>query len=238
MKDQLISNNSNDKNDGLMKEIKKMSKIKYLNLLISIIRFLMILSLTFLILYFPSTFRVTLFTKIIGLTNVLILPLITSFFFVVVISGTYDRDFWVKKNPTKINFFNCFFCWCIMSKNVGFLKKLTLIFCVNDFIWSFILSYYLIKDFAIPNNSKFFPFSWKRIIYRIILNWTDSILLLLQFYCFCYYGYFLNRLEIYIEYYKRLIIKKRDEEASFVRNILPYDINEYVSSSGEELQNV
>ena len=49
---------------------------------------------------------------------------------------------------------------------------------------------------------------------------------------------FLNRLEIYIEYYKRLIIKKRDEEANFVRNILPYDINEYISSSGEELQNV
>ena len=238
MKDQLIPNKSNGKNDDLMKEIKKMSLLKYLNLLFSIIRFFMIFPLTFLILYFPSTFKVTLFTQIIGLTNVLILPLITSFLFVVVISGTKDRDFWVKKNSVKLNFYNCFFCSCIMSKNVNFLQKLTFIFCANDFIWSFILSYYLIKDFAIPNNSKYFPFSWKRIIYRIILNWIDSILLFLQFYCFRYYGYFLNRLEIYIEYYKRLIIKKRDEEAGFVRNILPYDINEYISSSGEELQNV
>lgn len=238
MKEQLISNNSNDKNDNLMKEIKKMSIVKYLNLLISIIRFLMIFPLTFLILYFPSAFRVTFFTKIIGLTNVLFSPLITTFLFVVVISGTIDRDFWTKKNSIKLNFYNCFFCWCIMSKNVSFLKKLTFIFCINEFIWSSILSYYLIKDFAIPNNSKYFPFSWKRIIYRIVLNWSDSILFFAQFYFFCYYGYFLNRLEIYIEYYKRLIIKKRDEEANFVRNILPYDINEYISSSGEELQNV
>ena len=207
MKEKLVSNNSNDKNDKLMKEIKRMSLLKYLNILISIIRFLMIFSLVFLILYFPSTFRLTLFTKIIGITNVLILPLITAFLFIVVITGTMDRDFWVKKNPVKISCFNCFFCSCIMSKNVRFLKKLTFIFCFNDFIWSFILSYYLIKDFAIPNNSKYFPFSWKRIIYRIILNWVDSILLLLQFHCFCYYDFFLNRLELYIEYYKRLITR-------------------------------
>ena len=238
MNDKLIPNNIKDQEEILNKEIKKMFFIKYLNLFISISRFLLLVFLISLMLYFPNTFMPKLFTAIIGIFVILILPLITIYLFIILITGTIQRDFWIKKKPIKFSCYNCFFCCCIMSKNVTFLKRLTLLCSIFDFAWSFILLHYYLKDLRIPNNERFFPFSWKGIFRRIFLNYIDSILLSIQFYCFYYSEYFLNKVEIYIEYYKRLIIKKKNKEADFVRNILPYDIDYYKSSEESELQNV
>ena len=62
--------------------------------------------------------------------------------------------------------------------------------------------------------------------------------LLFQSYFFYYYEYFLKRGEIYIEFYKRLIIKNRNKEASFVRNELPANIDNFLIYSGTEMNNV
>ena len=60
------------------------------------------------------------------------------------------------------------------------------------------------------------------------------------FYFFYYSEYFLKRVEKYLEYYKRLLIKNRNKEAEFVRNTLPENIEDYTSTNEkeEELQNV
>ena len=125
-----------------------------------------------------------------------------------------------------------------MSKNVNFLRKLIFVSTFFDFYFLFILIYYYIKDSYVPNNKIYFPLSGEKVLVRIILRAIDSLLLLSQFYCFYYYNYFLNRIERYIEFYKRLIIKNRNKEADFIRNTLPYDIESYISSNGTELRNI
>ena len=238
MNDKLIPNISYDNEEHLMKEVKKMSYIKYLNIIISFIRFILMFYLISLLLYFPKAFQLNLFTVIVFLFIMLILPLITIFLFIAIITGTIQRDFWIKKNSFKCNIYSCLCCCCIMSKNVIFLKRIIYISTFFDFCFLFILLYYYIKDSYVPNNKIFFPFSDERVLERIILRSIDSLLLLSQYYCFYYYNYFLDRIEKYIELYKRLIIKNRNKEADFIRYILPYDIESYASSNGTELRNI
>ena len=111
---------------------------------------------------------------------------------------------------------------------------------VIKLLWSLTLLYYFIKDSFYKNNSKFFPYIYERVLCRIILYFVDSFLLFGLFYFFHYFEYFLNRVEKYLEFYKRLIIKNRNKEAEFVRNTLPYNIEAYISNNGngEELQNI
>ena len=238
MNDKLIPNISNENEEHLMKEVKKMSYIKYSNILISFTRFILMFFFISLLLYFPKAYQANFINALVLLFIILILPLITIFLLIVVITGTIQRDFWIKKNAFKCNFYSCLCCCCIMSKNVNILKKITLISFLFDFYFFFTLLYYYIKDSHVPNNKLFFPFSDERVLERIILRSIDSLLLLSHFYCFYYYNYFLNRIEKYIEFYKRLIIKNRNKEADFIRNALPYDIESYVSSNETELRNI
>ena len=232
MSEKLIINNENGP-EILMKEIKKMSFIRYSNFLISSIRFILMFFLLFLIGYFPASFRPTIFNMILMLYIILIQSFIVIYFLIVIISGTLQKDFWLRKNDLKCGVYTCICCCCIMSKNIIFLKILSIISTIIGFFWSFFLLHYLIKDFSIPNNGIFFPFSQERTIKKIILYFIDSFLLLGHSYFFHYYQYFLKRREIYIEFYKRLIIKNRNKEAEFVRNELPEN-NE--DSNGTEMQ--
>ena len=238
MNDKLIPNISYENEEHLINEVRKMSYVKYSNFLISFTRFILMFFLIPLLLYFPKAFEPHLINVLVFLFIMLIMPLITIFLFIVIITGTIQRDFWIKKNSFKCNFYSCLCCCCIMSKNVNFLKRITFISTFFDFYFLFILLYYYIKDSYVPNNKLFFPFSDERVLERIILRSIDSLLLLSQFYCFYYYNYFLNRIEKYIEFYKRLIIKNKNKEADFIRNTLPYDIESYVSSNGIELRNI
>ena len=238
MNDKLLINNKDDEQDILMKEIKKMSYIKYLNLAISIIRFISMFYFIILSAYLPATFRFNLLTIIFTLLIILILPLTTIYFLAVIITGTINRDFWIQKKPTQNYLYACFCCCCIISKNVSWLKILSIYWAIIEFCWSFIIFYYLIKDFSGPNNAQFFPFSYKRIIKKTILHFFDSFLLFGQSYFFYYIQYFLSRIEKYLEYYKRLIIKNRNKDAEFVRNILPAEIHNYLDNQGKELENV
>ena len=237
MSEKLIINNENGQ-EILMKEIKKMSFIRYSNFLISIIRFIIMFFLLFLIGYFPASFRPTIFNMILMLYIILIQSFIVIYFLIVIISGTLQKDFWLRKNDLNCGVYTCICCCCIMSKNIIFLKILSIISTIIGFFWSFFLLYYLIKDFSIPNNGIFFPFLQERTIKKIILYFIDSFLLLIQSYFFYYTEYFLSRIDKYLEYYKRLIIKNKNEEANLIRKTLPTDIDNYVSSNETELQNV
>ena len=243
MSEHLIINNDNDNDndndqDILMKEIKKMSFIRYLNLLNSICRFFLMIFLILLIAYFPASFRPTIFTIILMLYIMLIQSLLTIYFLIIIISGTIKKDFWIRKKSFKCGVYTCICCCCIMSKNIFYLRIISIISTIISFFWSLFLLYYFIKDFSIPNNGIFFPLLQERTIKRIIFNFIDSFLLLIQSYYFHYNQYFLSRIDKYLEYYKRLIIKNKNEEANLIRKTLPTDIDNYVSSNETELQNV
>ena len=238
MHDKLIINNNDDEHDNIMKEIKKMSYIKNLNLSFSIIRFILMFYFIFLLPYMPASLSINLFTLILAFLVILILPLITIFLLGIIISGNINRDFWFKKNPNDNCCSTYFCCCCLMSKNVTWLKVLSIYWGIIELCWSFINLYFSIKDFSRPISSKFFPYSHNRIIKKIILHFIDSFLLFGHSYFFYYTQYFLSRLEKYLEYYKRLIIKNRNKEAEFVRNILPAEIHKYIDTEGKELQNV
>ena len=237
MHDNFIISNS-DEQDNLMKEIKKMSYIKYTNLFISIIRFILMFYLIFYIAYFPASFKPTIYIIIIILEIILMLVIITIYFLIVILTGTINRDFWVRKKPLNFGFYTCFCCCCIMSKNVTFLKILSLFSTIIGSCWSLFLLCYLIKDFTISNIVKYFPSSLNRTMTRVILNCMDSFLLLGQTYCFYYYEYFLKRVEKYLELYKRLIIKNKNKEANFIRNTLPAQIESYLSYDETELKSI
>ena len=239
MKENLIFNN-NYKSENLMNEIKKMSYIKYLILLFSIIRFGLMFLKIFLIPYFPKSFKFTFFTSIIFLYITLIFPILTICLLFIAITGTINRDFWVAKKQIKPGLYACFCCCCIMLKNVNYLKILTFINSIIELIWASFFLYYLFKDSSKINMSRFFPYSIKKIIFKIILYFIDSTLQLCLFYFFYYSEYFLKRVEKYLEYYKRLLIKNRNKEAEFVRNTLPENIEDYTPNNEkeEELQKV
>ena len=239
MKEQLVTNNNikNFEKDNLLKEIKKMSYIQYSILLLSIIRFILMFFLILLFTYFPKSFTANLFTVILFLYVILITPILNIYLLIIAITGKLNRDFWSKNKKFNLGLYTCFCCCCIMSKNVSFLKMLTIINSIIKFAWSSCLLYYLLNDSSQPNLSRFFPYNFKRVLYKIIINFIDSFILFSLYYCFYYSEFFLNRVEKYLEYYKRLIIKNRNKEAEFVRNTLPATIEDYISNE-TELQNV
>ena len=120
----------------------------------------------------------------------------------------------------------CFCCFCcICTKNVIILKQVNFICFLISLFWSFRLLYY-----AQYINLQ------KGDIIKLIIYFTDTILLFGQSYFFYYYDYFLNRVELYIELYKRLIIKNRKNEAELIRRELPANIEGI--DSGTEMENV
>ena len=234
-------NNEIAQEKELFKEIKKMLYIKYLNLFFSIFRFSLMFYLLSLLGYFPSHIRPTDFFISMHIFLVLILPVFTIINLFTVITGVLNRSFLIKKDVNNylesIKYICCCLC-CICSKNVGTLKLVTFIFSLISFIWSFYLLYFFIQDLKTTNNSRFFPYLEKQVTIKTILHFADSLLLLCQSYFYYYYEYFLKRGEIYIEFYKRLIIKNRNKEASFVRNELPANIDNFLIYSGTEMNNV
>ena len=191
--------------------------------------------------YFPTHIRPSGYFIISLILSILIIPIYNIISLFTVITGVFNRNFIISKdNRTFIECFKYIFCCfcCICSKNVTLLKIVSLFFCILCFCWSFYLLYFFIKDLRKPNNYRFFPYLEEKITIKIILCFIDSFLLLCQSYFFYYYEYFLNRGEIYIEFYKRLIIKNRNKEAEFVRNELPVNIDNFIVNSGTEMQNV
>ena len=248
MKENLITNGIDNKKseiaqeNNLFKEIRKMVFIKYLNLFFSIFRFALLFFILALLPYFPTNMRPTNFFVIMQIIQILILPLFTIINLITVITGVLGRNFLIKKDNNAflecIKYICCCQC-CLCSRNVSTLKLATFIFCLISFIWSFYILYYFIKDFSETiNSSRFFPYLKKQVKIKIILYFADSLLLLFQSYFFYYYEFFLKRGEIYIEFYKRLIIKNRNKEASFVRNELPSNIDNFLINSGTEMNNV
>ena len=237
----ILLENNNEEVDPLMKEIKKMTIIKYLILLFSFIRFILFFVLIYLVLFFPISFKPNIFTTIIFLYKIILFQISTIYIFISVIIGTIRRNF--IRGTDQINyslFVSCCGCcfFCCYYNNVSFLAILTFFCSIIGLVWTFILFFYYMKDLRNPNNFVYFPNIMKLILIRIIVNLVDSLLLLAQFYFFKYSEYFLDRIDKYIEYYKRLVIKNKTKESNFVRNILPYQIDNYISNNEEELQNV
>ena len=243
MNDRLIVDNNTNDEDQLMKEIKKMFYLKIFKLLICIIRFFLMFFLLFLIVYFPASFSpsyINIFVNIFFFLHLLLIaPILTIYFLIVIITGIINRDFWIKIKPLKMNCHTFFCCCCIMSKNITFLKTLSLIDTIIISLWSFYFLFLIIKDFSFPKNFIFFPYSSRRVHIRSILNFIDSLLLLCQWFCLFSTESFLKKVNVHLEYYKRLIIKNRNKEAEFVRNNLPARLDDYLpSNDGTELQNV
>lgn len=240
MENNLLQEN-NKEEEPLMKEIKKMTYIKYLNLIFSTIRFILIFVFAYLLIYFPISFKPNIFYIIILLYRILFVQLSTIYLFIAVILGTIRKNFIIGTDQINYALFSsccgcCFFC--CYSNNVSFMAVLTLVCSIIGFIWTSILSFYYMNSLRNPNNFIYFPNIMKLSLARVIANLIDFLLLLSQFYFFKYWEYFLGRINKYIEYYKRLVIKDKTKEANFVRNILPYHIDNYISNNEEELQNV
>ena len=238
MKEQLVTNNiMSVEEDTLLKEIKKMSYIQYLILLLSIIRFILMFLLILFLAYFPKSFNANWLTVLLFLYVILITPLLNIYLLIISITGKINRDFWLKNKKFNFGLYTCCCCCCIMSKNVSFLKIVSIINSIIKFVWSSCLLYYLLNDSSQHNFRRIFPYNSKRVLYKIIMSFFDSFLLFGLYYCFNYSEYFLKRVEKYLEYYKRLIIKNRNKEAEFVRNTLPATIEDYLNN-GKEMENV
>ena len=248
MNENLITDNNNDNINNTMarekilfKEVKKMTFIKYLNLFISIFRFFLMFYLLTLLPIIPSAYESDIgiiIYIILLLFNILILPTFTIIVLIIVIAGVLGRSFVVnKKKDSILDILKCFCCYFCGScpKNVETFKISTIIFGTINLIWFFHFLPDLFQKRE-PNYIRFFPYITKQYIIKTLLTFLDSVLLFLQSYFFYYHEYFLRRGEIYIEFYKRLIIKNRNKEAELVRNELPNNLENI--GLGTELQNV
>ena len=251
MKDNLItnyqeikSNNNNPQSQeaSLLKEVKKMLVIKYINLFFSLSRlFIMFFTLSLLEVPFyrtPSIFYIVLF-----LFSVIILPIFTIINFITVVTGIIRRNFLIEKDSynilDSIRYIFCCAC-CACSKNVGTLKFATLIFGIICLVKSLYLLYHYILYIRNPDDDLYNPDILRDVTIKLILYFADMALLFGQSYFFYYYEYFLKRGKIYIEFYKRLIIKNRNKEAELVRNELPINMNNFLDGSedGTEMSNI
>ncbi len=241
----LITNNNNDNEVNinknlnekvLFKEVKKMNIIKYLNLFFSIFRFTIMFFLISYYDYLPYSINASFFSWFMFAYTLLIFPIFDISNMIIIITGIINRDFSIREGN---NLFllshiccSCFIC----SKDIFFLKWVNIYFCFISFIWFFYILYFFIEDFkaSIINSI----FDNKRILFKLVLHGFDSVLLLCHSYFFHYYQYFLKRGKIYIELYKRLIIKNRNKEAEFVRKELPINLDNFIVNSGTEMQNV
>lgn len=254
MKDNLEIENNNIEDDPIMKEIKKMVYIKYLNGLLLILRFILI------IVHYDLNESFTLnkdFSEIMCLSFIIYLPIITINLLIYVIKAICYKNFikrlecifWIICPLLSILFnwvliYTTYFTSCIadivlfllsflyyyfyMEKNLICCKGLILILFIIQINWKFVLSYIYID----LDDSK------KRVLNIIIVFILDSLSLLFQFYCFDYTSYFFSRIKKYIEYHKILLIKNKKEEASFIRNTLPVKIEDYINLEEEELENI
>jgi len=240
MDEKLIKKKENDDcEEQLNKQIKKMSRIKIINIIISIIRINLIffaINSKIILIFF---FQLPIFIYTISILIVIFFPIRTIALSITIILGTINRNFVIKKSNYFCygicSFFFCHTLWCCFPHNVNYLKKNIISFFILKIFWIGIWIYvYFLRLFKI----RLFIILEKDIIFIILLNVFDCLLLLCQSYIFSYYEYFLRRTDIYIEYYKRLIIKNKTEEANFIRAQLPYELNDYISTDAIELRNI
>ena len=240
MKDKLITNNNDNQENIIFKEVKKMLIIKYLNLFFAIIRILFMFFLLSLLLYFPSSVDLTSFVIMMLIYRLLIFPIFSIMILFEIILGIIRRNFIIKKNESCIDSLRCLcICWwCLCEKNVVYYKLNTLLFSIVTFIWSFYLLYHFMYLESEYNKVFFFEYKKEKVFLKIVIYFIDALLLLSQSYCFYYYEYFLKRCQIYLEFYKHLIIKNRNKEADFIRNELPINIEELLINSGTEMNDI
>ena len=115
-----------------------------------------------------------------------------------------------------------------MAQNLIFLKQLTFMLFIIELIWTLVFFFYYLSYLS-PS---------KKILKIIASFFFDSFLLLSQFYCFDYYNYFYGRIRKYMDYYKILLMKNKKEEATFIRNVLPVKIIDYINSEEVELEDI
>ena len=104
------------------------------------------------------------------------------------------------------------------------------------FLWDGTFIFINIEMFNKYNMEKYIILN---AIKKALLGFCIVLLLLFQSYCFFYYNKFLNRLQIYLEYYKKLIVRGDEKKAQRVRKLLG-TIHEKGEDSeiGEELKNI
>lgn len=215
--------------------------IKYFNLFCSIFRFVLMLYIlsSSIFLAFPIPLEYNPFLYIMIFYTSLNLPIFTIINLITITFGVINRNLNLKNEENNcINYFFGFFCCCACTRNVSYLQLYSLIHNIIIFIWSLIILFYFIIDINTRNENIFCPYLNENVVKKIILYIIDSILLLCHFYCFDYYDYFLKRAEIYIEFYKRLIIKNKNKEAEIVRKELPDNLDNYLKDSATEMNNV
>ena len=228
-------NKTNEKNTDekqLLKEIKKMRIIKYLNLYFSIFRFSLLLPKLRYIDSISLAQEPSYINFFMNIYDFFVLSIFTIINLITIITGIINRNFVINNNDSTliacIIAFSCCFCW-VCTKNVIILKQVNFICFLISLFWSFRLLY-CAYEYAQYLNLR------KGDIIKLIIYFTDTILLFGQSYFFYYYEYFLNRVKLYIELYKRLIIKNRKKEAELVRKELPANIEGI--DSGTEMENV
>ena len=205
-----------------------MRLIKYLNLFFSIFRFSLLLPK---VQYVDSIFLAQAPSYInfyMFLYNFFVSSIFTIINLITITICLINRNFVRNQKDCTLLYciIACFCCFCcICTKNVIILKQVNFICFLISLFWSFRLLYY-----AQYLNLR------KGDIIKLIIYFTDTILLFGQSYFFYYYEYFLNRVKLYIELYKRLIIKNRKKEAELVRRELPANMEDI--DSGTELENV
>ena len=256
MKENLIIEDDDIQNDPLMKEIKKMKNIKYLNLFLSILRVYLMICLQYFYTLLPNSLsNLDYFESFIFFDIVIYIYIITIYLFIVVLLSDCKKDFLkraqcdyrlfyflipliiyyiliYKLNNISFNllyyvWFLC--CLCFMAQNLIFLKQLTFMLFIIELIWPLVFFFFYYLSYLSPSNKK---------LEKIQLLFFDSFLLLSQFYCFKYYNYFYGRIKKYMDYYKILLMKNKKKEAAFVRNVLPVKIIDYINSEEVELENI
>lgn len=247
MKENLITsdtnNDENTRENILFKEVKKMRCIKYLNLFFSIFRTVLELYLFTYFTIFPYSINGSFFLIILLIYSSLFLPIFTLINLKDVVSGIFTGNFHNSINVE--NIFDCIgynCCGNCCTNNVTSSTYSNLIYSLLTFIWSFYLIYFFLKDYNLYlqySQKKVFLNNYlKKVLIKIILYFIDSFSLLLQSYFFYYHDYFLRKGQIYLEFYKRLIIKNREEDAELVRKQLPNNIKDFAIHSGQEMQNI
>ena len=189
--------------------------IKYLNLFFAIVRFILMFYFISMLFYLPIMSNE--FLKVIYqlIYCLLILPLFTIINLIDIIIGIFSRNFKINKNVK--NIFDCigFVCsgFCC-TKNVTVIKYNNLFFSLITLSLSILFLYYFLNDNITTKENLLDYSDWmKRVFIKIILHFIVSLLLFCHSYFFYYYEYILKRGNIYIEFYKRLIIKNRNKEA-------------------------
>ena len=245
MKESLMTNNNNEDNKEkkLLKDAKKMHYIKYLNLFFSILRTVLEFYQIINNIEFAFYLLFNIFLLMVLFHLYIILPISAIINLIKTFRRIFKRNYSISKNVE--NIYDCIGYTCCgndNSNNVTFSKYSNLIYgLITLFLSSFSLFFFLKDRIYYSNKYKNAPFlsdEQRKQLTIIILYLIDSIILLIQSYFFHFHDYFLRRGEIFIEFYKRLIIKNRKEEAEFVRNQLPRNIDDFEINSGQKMKDI